>query len=140
MRVNPIEDFLSRPLVAHVAASAPPTVIPVWFLWEGGVFWWLTGRWSRLPERLRDEPRLALVVDTCDLSKGQILQVTVRGCARVVPLDKDIALRKLSKYLGPDTSTWPIDRFLAPLDDPATALVRLQPDRPPVLKDLSYER
>jgi nitroimidazol reductase NimA-like FMN-containing flavoprotein (pyridoxamine 5'-phosphate oxidase superfamily) len=137
--VTPVEQFLARPLVAHVAAAGP-TVTPVWFQWERGMFWWLTGAWSRLPERLREEPRVALVVDTCDLASGEILQVSVRGTAALVPLDMSAALRKLSKYLGDDRRTWPRERFLAPLDDAATALVCLRPDRPPVLKDLSYER
>jgi len=102
------------------------------------MFWWLTGRWSRLSDRLRDDPHVAFVVDTCDLGRGQSLQVTAQGSARVVPLDRSPALRKLSKYLGSDTSTWPVDRFLVPLDDPNTALVCLRPARPPVLKDLSH--
>jgi hypothetical protein len=115
-------------------------VTPVWFLWERGMFWWLTGAWSRLPERLREEPRLALVIDTCNLASGEILQVGVRGTAALVPLDRGLALRKLSKYLGYDRSAWPRERFLAPLDDPGSALICLRPDRRPVLKDLSYGR
>lgn len=113
---------------------------PVWFLWEGGVFWWLTGTWSRLPARLQDNPRVALVVDTCDVASGQIMQVSVRGNAEVVALDRAVALRKLTKYLGSNMNHWPHERFVAPLDDPATALVRLEPDGPPVLRDLSYDR
>jgi hypothetical protein len=114
--------------------------MPVWFLWERGMFWWLTGAWSRLPERLREQPRVALVADTCDLALGEVLQVSVRGTAALVPLDRSLAFRKLSKYLGYDRNTWPRERFLAPLDDPGTGLICLQPDRPPVLKDLSYGR
>lgn len=113
---------------------------PVWFLWERGCFWWLTGAWSRLPARLQENPRVALVVDTCDLAAGEVLQVSVRGDADVVALDKALALRKLTKYLGPDVDAWPYERFVAPLDDPTTSLVRLQPDRAPVLRDLSYDR
>lgn len=133
-----LDEFLARPLVAHLASSGP-AVTPVWFLWEGGVFWWLTGAWSRLPSRLQEDPRVALVVDTCDLATGQVMQVNVRGDAQVVALDKAVAIRKLSKYLGPDMNHWPHERFVAPLDDPDTSLVRLQPDRPPVLRDLSYD-
>ncbi len=113
---------------------------PVWFLWERGMFWWLTGAWSGLAERLREEPRVALVADTCDLALGEVLQVSVRGTAALVPLDRSLALRKLRKYLGSDRNTWPGERFLAPLDDPAIGLICLRPDRPPVLKDLSYGR
>lgn len=134
-----LDEFLARPLVAHVAVSGP-TVTPVWFLWEGGVFWWLTGAWSRLPGRLQADPRVALVVDTCDLASGRVMQVSVRGNAHIVALDKAVAIRKLTKYLGSDMNEWPHERFVAPLDDTGTSLVRLQPDRPPVLQDLSYDR
>jgi hypothetical protein len=42
-----VEAFLAQPLTARVAAAGP-TVRPVWFLWEDGAFWWLTGGWARL--------------------------------------------------------------------------------------------
>jgi hypothetical protein len=131
-----LEAFLAQPLVAHVAASGP-TVRPVWFLWEEGCFWWLTGPWSALAQRLDDDPRVALVVDTCDLSTGRVLQVTVSGAADVVALNRDRAVRKLSRYLGADLLAWPA-RFRDPLDDPDTRMVRLRPKKSPVLKDLSF--
>ena len=43
-----LDGFLAEPLVARVAAAGP-TIFPVWFLWDDGSFWWLTGDWSRLP-------------------------------------------------------------------------------------------
>ena len=69
-----LEGFLAQPLVARVA-TAGPTIRPVWYLWEDRCFWWLTGRWTALPELLRKNPRVALVVDTCDLDTGRVLQV-----------------------------------------------------------------
>ena len=55
MRRPDVDDFLAQPLVARVATNGPD-VRPVWFLWEDGAFWWLTGPWSRLAEHLRDDP------------------------------------------------------------------------------------
>ncbi|MEU3947268.1 pyridoxamine 5'-phosphate oxidase family protein [Streptomyces sp. NPDC029526] len=130
-----VSEFLSQPLVARVATRGPE-VRPVWFLWEDGAFWWLTGSYSRLERLLAEDARVALVVDTCDLAAGAVFSVTCRGEAEVVPLDRARAIRKLTRYLGPE-DRWPA-RFSAPLDDPETSMVRFTPDRPPRLHDRSW--
>lgn len=45
--------------------------------------------WSALAHRLHEDPAVALVVDTCDLTTGRVLQVTASGAAEVLPLDRD---------------------------------------------------
>ncbi|WP_253266146.1 pyridoxamine 5'-phosphate oxidase family protein [Streptomyces sp. 6-11-2] len=130
-----VNEFLSRPLVAKVATNGPE-VRPVWFLWEEGAFWWLTGSYSRMELILAKDPRVAIVVDTCDLSASEVLSVTCQGVADVVPLDRTRAVRKLTRYLGPE-NLWPV-RFSAPLDDPKTKMIRFVPDRPPRLRDRSW--
>ncbi|GGR33484.1 pyridoxamine 5'-phosphate oxidase family protein [Streptomyces roseolus] len=99
-----VDEFLARPLVARVATAGPdgPTVRPVWFLWEEGAFWWLTGGYARLRRLVEADPRAALVVDTCDPAAGRVHAVTCRGTARPVPLDRGRAARKLVRYLGPE--------------------------------------
>ncbi|HEX6583028.1 MAG TPA: pyridoxamine 5'-phosphate oxidase family protein [Thermoleophilaceae bacterium] len=89
--------FLAQPLVARVAAAGP-SVRAVWFLWEDGAFWWLTGNWSRLPSTLKGDPRVALVVDTCDLETGEVLQVTAAGEGEIYQLDPERARRILRHY------------------------------------------
>ncbi|WP_237408095.1 pyridoxamine 5'-phosphate oxidase family protein [Streptomyces sp. M2CJ-2] len=130
-----VNEFLSQPLVARVATNGPE-VRPVWFLWEDGAFWWLTGSSSRLEQLLTEDSRVALVIDTCDPSAGAVFSVSCQGVAEVVPLDRAKAVRKLTRYLGP-ADLWPV-RFSAPLDDPATKMVRFAPDRPPRLHDRSW--
>ena len=103
-----VDAFLAKPLVARVATSGP-AVRPVWYLWEDGAFWWITGSYARLPALLAEDPRVALVVDTCDLETLEVLQVTARGEAEVVPFDEARARRKLVRYLGDDVHTWPSD-------------------------------
>jgi hypothetical protein len=133
-----LEAFLARPLVAHLAAAGP-TVRPVWFLWEERCFWWLTGGWSRLPGILNRDPRVALVIDTCELATGHVLQVTAAGEATVEPFDRARARRKLARYLGPDQSVWDRERFLVgTFDDDSARLVRLAPQRLRA-RDLSYQ-
>jgi Pyridoxamine 5'-phosphate oxidase len=94
-----LDAFLERPLVAHVAAAGP-SVRPVWFLWEDGAFWWLTGGWARLPSILKADPSVALVVDTCDLESGTVHQLTAEGDAEIYQLDAGRARRMLQRYLG----------------------------------------
>jgi len=101
-------------------------VRPLWYLWEDQAFWWLTGGWSQLGALLDRDPRVALVVDTCDLERGEVLQVTARGAAQLQPFDTDRARRWGSRYLGPDERAW--GRFRdGVFDDPTTRFVVLEP-------------
>ena len=133
-----LEAFLAQPLVAHVSAAGP-TVRPVWFLWEERCFWWLTGSWSRLPAILERNPRVALVVDTCELDSGRVLQVTARGEAAIEPFDPARARRKLARYLGPDESAWDRERFqIDTFANDSTRFIRLAPEQLRA-RDLSYQ-
>lgn len=129
-----LDDFLAQPLVARVATTGP-TVRPVWFLWEDGCLWWLTGPWSHLEEHLEADPCVAVVIDTCDLATGEVRQVRMTGTAEVVPYDRDRAWRKLRRYLGPDPAAWDRSRFR--LDPGDTRFVRLRPDHVEA-QDLSF--
>lgn len=133
-----VDAFLARPLLARVAAAGP-SVRPVWYLWEEGAFWWITGAYARLPEILTRDPRLALVVDSCDLDSGEVRQVTARGDGVIVPFDPERARRKLARYLGTDEQAWD-PRFEARYlrePDRQTRLVRLEPERL-TARDLSF--
>lgn len=136
-----LEEFLALPLVARVAANGPqgPTVRPVWFLYEDSALWWLTASsYSRLGEWLSTDPRVAGTIDTCDLASGQVLAVTMTGNAVVVPFDPERAVRKLTKYLGPDRTSWS-ERFSSgTFDDHTTRLVTLRPVRPPRLREMFF--
>lgn len=134
-----VDAFLSRPLTARVATDGP-SVRPVWFLWEEGAFWVLTGPWTKLYHRVTADPRIALVVDVCDLSTGLVRQVNARGRAELVPFDIPRGRRKLVRYLGEDETRWD-PRFVRYLhDDPAqrgTMWLRLTPSSL-TSHDLSY--
>jgi hypothetical protein len=136
MRAFDIDAFLARPLTARIATNGP-TIRPVWFLWEDGAFWILTGPWARLPERVRADPAVALLVDDCDLATGMVRQVTARGEAELVPFDVARGRRKLVRYLGPDEACWD-RRFRDYLHgEPAVCWLRLRP-RSLTARDLSY--
>ncbi len=137
-----VEEFLAQPLVARIAVrgtNGQPTVRPVWFLFEDGCFWWLTASsYSRLGSLVAADPRISLVVDTCDLATGHVLAVTASGEATVHPFDPERTERKLRKYLGPERDHW-ADRFQGTFTDPTTRLVELRPNRPLTLRDMSYD-
>jgi nitroimidazol reductase NimA-like FMN-containing flavoprotein (pyridoxamine 5'-phosphate oxidase superfamily) len=134
-----LASFLARPLVARVAAAGP-TIRPVWYLWEDGAFWWLSGSYSRLATIVTRDPKVALVVDTCNLETGEVLQLGARGDAQLVPFDVERAERKLARYLGPGIEAWDPERFSRKvwLEDPETVFIQLSPTHI-WFHDLSYK-
>lgn len=131
-----IDSFLARPLTARLATTGPK-VRPVWFLWEGGGFWVLTGPWSTVPADVAQDSHVAIVVDTCDLRTGECLQVIGRGHAHLLPFDPELVRRKLERYLGADSTRWD-SRFWRYLsDEPDGLLLRITPTSL-VAHDLSF--
>lgn len=130
-----MDAFLVRPLVAHLA-TAGPAVRPVWYLWEEGAFWIITGSWSRAADQVDQDTKVSLVVDSCDLDRGEVLQVRAAGRAEIVPYDVGRARRKLARYQGPDETRWDPERFALTADD-GSRVLRLVPERL-VARDLSY--
>ena len=97
--------FLAQPLTAHLATHGP-RVRPVWYLWEDGAFWILTGPWSTVPRDLEHDAHVALVVDWLDLHTGETRQVRARGMAALAPWDREQGWRMLRRYLGDDVGAW----------------------------------
>jgi hypothetical protein len=120
-----IPAFLQRPLVARVATNGP-TLRPVWYLYEEPSFYWLTDTADVLHRMVMAGNKLVVVVDTCDLETGEVVHVRARGLADIIPVDRDRAMRKLARYLGPDPARWD-PRFLASLDLPTTRMCRFTP-------------
>ncbi|MFD2121766.1 pyridoxamine 5'-phosphate oxidase family protein [Streptomyces cirratus] len=117
-------------------ATAGPAVRPVWFIWEEGAFWWLTGAYSRLERDIAEDPRMALVVDTCDPATGECVSVTCRGAP------KQWHLTGAGRY-GSWVSTsagvelWPHDSSEA-VGGPGYEWCGFVPDHPPKLHDRSW--
>ena len=132
-----LDAMLTRPLIARIATNGP-SVRPVWYLWEDGAFWWLTGSWSRLPDRLTRDPLVMILIDTWEPDTGEVLQLIATGQASMRPFDADRARRKLARYLGPDESKWDYERFIqGTFENSSASFIRLHPERLSV-KDLSY--
>ncbi len=61
---------------------------------------------DRLKRRVQKNPRLAICVESSDWDTGQVFQVIANGDAEIIDYDIDRGRRLLSRYLGPDESTW----------------------------------
>jgi hypothetical protein len=123
-----VRSFLDHPHVARLATSGTggPRVRPIWYLFDDDGFWWLTGTWSVLPRTLARDPQVEILVDTCDLASGEVLQVRAGGRAEVRPFDADRARRWGERYLGSDRSRW--GRFGKDVfEDAGTRFVLLAP-------------
>jgi hypothetical protein len=120
-----INAFLQRPLVARVATNGP-TLRPVWYLYEEPTFYWITDTANFLHRAVMAGERLVVVVDECDITTGKVVHVRARGHGDIVPVDRERAMQKFARYLGPDQARWD-PRFVPSLDLPSTRMCRFTP-------------
>lgn len=136
-----LDEFLARPLFAHLATSCEdgPRDAPLWFLWEEVALWFIVVvSENTFQERVRLDPRCAVGIVDFELQTGMVQHVSFRGRAKVEPWDVERAKRLLSKYLGEDIAKWDQKRFVEGLDDPEGWLfVRFQPETA-MVRDQSY--
>jgi Pyridoxamine 5'-phosphate oxidase len=137
-----IDEFLSRPLFAHLATTSDRGArdSPVWFLWEDSAIWILCSlSTDTFPRRIQRDPRCAIGIVDFDRASGLVQHVGLRGRAAVEPFDAGRAVRLLARYLGADQGTWD-ERFRATLrNEDDEALIRFVPESI-VARDQSYDR
>lgn len=66
MSPSEVEAFLRETRIGKLAysqANGQPTIVPIWFEWDGAVARIFTSRTSRKARRLAQEPRVALSVE-----------------------------------------------------------------------------
>ena len=134
-----IDEFLSKPLVAHLATASGygPRDSPVWFLWEEGAIWIIGNqKTDTFPRRIQHEPRCAISIVNFDKSVGLFHHVGLRGRGKVEPFDRERAGRLLARYLGEAKDHWD-RRFIETLDDPDNVFIRFDPETA-VTRDVSY--
>jgi len=96
-----LEEFLDRPLLAHVASlsEAGPRASLFWYLWEDSAIWIIVDEgFHTIQERIRAEPRVAVGFADFDPSKGFLQHVSIRGTASIERWDDDRAGRLLHRY------------------------------------------
>jgi hypothetical protein len=123
--VDDIASFLQRPLLARVATNGP-TLRPVWYLYEKPTFYWLTDTSNYLHRAVGAGELLVVVVDDCNIDTGEAIHVRARGHAEIIAVDRQRAMRKFARYLGPDQSRWD-PRFVPSLDLSSTRMCRFTP-------------
>ncbi|MBI3287260.1 MAG: pyridoxamine 5'-phosphate oxidase family protein [Chloroflexi bacterium] len=134
-----LEEFLSRPLFAHLATASEhgPRESPVWFLWEDGALWIIGNRRTdTFPARIEHEPRCAMGIVDFDPMRGLVQHLGFRGKAFVERFDRDRAKRLLRRYLGEREEYWD-PRFIESLGDPDNLFIRFVPETV-VVRDVSY--
>src|SRR5258707_8748484 len=102
-----IADLLNLAIPAHLATLDPagfPRIIPIWFLWEDGIFYLSSGPQSRHVQDLARDPRagLCITVEEGQTEAGYrpFRQIMVRGYAHVQPdTDASWARKLIGKYI-----------------------------------------
>ncbi len=100
-------DLTSLAIPAYLATLDPagfPRVIPIWFLWEEGIFYLSSGPQSRHVQDLARDPRagLCITVEESQTETGYrpFRQIMVRGKASVQPdTDASWARKLIGKYI-----------------------------------------
>ncbi|WP_394844162.1 pyridoxamine 5'-phosphate oxidase family protein [Pendulispora brunnea] len=133
-----VDAVLKRPLMAHLATASTAGACdsPVWFLWEEGAIWLVGTSNDSFPKRLRANPKCAIGVVDFDLERGVLLHVGMRGCAEVLPIDRNRLHRLLRRYLGNDPRGWG-ETFRTTVIEPLDLMVRFVPETV-VARDQSY--
>jgi PPOX class probable F420-dependent enzyme len=110
-----LEEFLRQPHIAVLAtlrSDGRPYTVPIWWLWQDGVFW-LSGTTSRVwCRQLRRDPRASLCIEALQPVPGH---VGVDGL--------------VEPKLLPDFDIWPISRQLVDKyvrDDPDAFFANMQ--------------
>ena len=107
-----ISDVLNFALPAYLATLDPvgfPRVLPIWFLWENGIFYLSSGPKSRHVQDLARDPRAGLTIavegDQTQAGYRPFRQIMVRGRAQVLPdIDAQWSQKLIRKYIVGDAS------------------------------------
>ena len=121
--------FLDEPMrpaqVSAVTPSGVPLLGSLWFLFEGGRFWFNSLEGTPLLKAAGDRRAIAVLVDDFNPPK-RIIQIRVRGEGSIEPRDPERIARIYRRYLGDSVASWPLS-FPERLDDPAWALWSVGP-------------
>jgi hypothetical protein len=129
-----LDEFLNEPLFAHLSTMSDegPRDSPVWYLWEENLLWIIGTTEDSFPNRIQQYPKCSIGIVNFDKSTGKVLHAGFRGEATVLPYKKEISIRLLSRYLGPNIEEWD-NRFRGLSDNnkiicftPETVVVRDQ--------------
>ena len=129
MSATAIEAFLRETRIAKLAylsASAAPTIVPVWFEWDGSAARVFTSRVSPKVRRIVADARVALSVE--EPVGVQERWVTIEGIASLEEEGTSDLLKRLARrYYKPEKAEQTIGEWLA--DPSAWVTVVVTPSR-----------
>ncbi len=103
MSAADLQEFLTRPLVAHLAvvrANGTAQVVPMWFLYKEGVFYMSTRTYAAKLKHIQHNPRVAIVIDVMEAPLKN-KSVSVEGTAEVERTGvKEMTTAIYRKYVG----------------------------------------
>lgn len=130
-----VESLLREPILMRlgmVDRQGWPVVVPVWHIFEDGVFRVAAGTTSHKANLLRANPRAYFTVDTGGATYGDTRGVRGRAEVRVidgdVKLAVDVTRKGLLKYTGTDKDSH-ADELLKWAHDGGMSVVELTPIR-----------
>jgi len=95
------EELLKQPnvaILATVGRGGRPHAVPIWYLYESGVFIMSTGRGSQKHRNIEANQEVTLVVDRRTLPYYAVM---IQGTAEIgPPLSEESRLRMAVRYLG----------------------------------------
>jgi general stress protein 26 len=133
-----LDDFLSRPILARLATSAPskedpslyqPHNTPVWFLWDGTSLYISAFTSTRKVKEVRGNPYIAVLVDVAEAIDG-VSAVLMEGQCEWIQepgIVQEMSRRIYTHYMGeegvraPDPQSWIVD--------PENSIIKLTPAR-----------
>jgi PPOX class probable F420-dependent enzyme len=128
-----IEEFLRKPLIAHLATCNPQTLqphtVPVWFEWDGTQVWISTFRSTRKVREILANPLISVVVDS-DSPGDPAIGVLFEGEAELLN-DPAQGIERggsiYARYLGVEGAL--AEEPQSWLHDPEHLLIRLEPKK-----------
>lgn len=108
LTLQEVADLTALAIPAHLATVDPtgfPRVLPLWFLWEEGIFYMSSGPKSRHVQDLARDSRAGLCItveeDQTQTGYRPFRQIMVQGYAQVQPdLDGTWAGKLIRKYIA----------------------------------------
>jgi PPOX class probable F420-dependent enzyme len=126
MTPDEMERFLAHPRLAHMAtvsAAGRPRVRPVWFVWDGGAFWFTTRMESRFTGR--DVAAGSTVAISVASEERPYRAVLAHGRAEVWEEDREAWLERISTRYGErEGRSW----LRSALREPDRVVLRMVPD------------
>ena len=131
-----MQDLLTQRNTAIVAInrrSGGPQLSPVWYLWDGEVFYFRVARNTAKYANLKRNPSISLIVN--DITGFRY--ITVYGQAEIIEADSaDVSARIASRYYAPEMAKQIISQPL----EPGAVTVRVRPEKVvAVIEDIARE-